>query len=95
MEQRGPISGNSEEYRKDEHIVIVKRVVHVDEDGNIIKYGATGLGLQYSIPAWGIRGHDRTLQDGRVIHISPYPKGKEWNILDKYVKKVISLLRKR
>lgn len=87
IEQRGPMSGNSEEYKKDEHIVIVKRVVTVDEDGNIIKYGATGSGRQYSVPVWGVRGHDRTLPDGRMIHISPYPKGKERKNLDKYVEK--------
>ena len=38
IEQRGSISGNSEEYKKGNHIVLVRRIVPVDEDGNIIKY---------------------------------------------------------
>lgn len=87
IEQRGPISGNSGEYTKDDHIVLVRRIVPVDEDGNIIKCGATDSGRQYSIPAWGVRGHDRTLPDGRVIHVLPYRKGKERNNPDTFIKK--------
>ncbi len=87
IEQRGPISGNSGEYKKDDHIVLVRRIVPVDEDGNIIKYGAAGSGRQYSILAWGVRGHDRILPDGRVIHVLPYRKGKERKNPDTFVKK--------
>jgi hypothetical protein len=87
IEQRGQISGNNGEYKKDDHIVLVRRIVPVDEDGNIIKYSATGSGRQYSIPAWGVRGHDRTLPDGRVIHVLPYRKGKERKNPDNFVKK--------
>lgn len=87
IEQRGQISGNNGDYKKDDHIVLVRRIVPVDEDGNIIKYGATGSGRQYSIHAWGVRGHDRTLPDGRVIHVLPYRKGKERKNPDTFVKK--------
>ena len=27
----------------------------------------------------GVRGHPRTLKDGRVTFVRPYPKGKERN----------------
>lgn len=87
IEQREPISGNSEEYKKGDRIVLIRRIVPVDEEGNIIKYGATGSGRQYSVPAWGVRGHDRTLPDGRVIPVRPYRKGKERSNQDSFIKK--------
>lgn len=87
IEQRGSISGNSGKLKEDDNIVLVRRIVPVDEDGNIIKYGATGSGRQYSIPSWGVRGHDRTLPGGRVIHVLPYRKGKERKNPDTFVKK--------
>lgn len=95
IEQRGPISGNNEEYKKGDHIVLVRRIVSVDEDGNIIKYGATGSGRQYSVPAWGVRGHDRTLPDGRVISVRPYHKGKERSNQDSFVKKEYRFVDKK
>ncbi|HOV25494.1 MAG TPA: 23S rRNA (uracil(1939)-C(5))-methyltransferase RlmD [Pseudobacteroides sp.] len=87
IEQRGSMSGNSGELKEDDNIVLVRRIVPVDEDRNIIKYGATGSGRQYSIPSWGVRGHDRTLPDGRVIHVLPYRQGKERKNSDTFVKK--------
>lgn len=87
IEQRGSISGNSEEYKKGDHIVLVKRIVPVDEDGNIIKYGATGSGRQYNNPVWGVSGHYRTLADGRETYVCPHRKGKERNNPDIFDKK--------
>ena len=87
IEQRGSISGKSRELKEDGNIVLVRRIVPVDEDGNIIKYDATGSGHRYSNPSWGVRGHDRTLPDGREIHVRPYRKGKERKNPDAFVKK--------
>jgi hypothetical protein len=95
IEQRGPISGNSEEFKNGDHIVLVRRIIPVDEDGNIIKYSATGSGRQYSASAWGVRGHDRTLQDGRVIPVGPYHKGKERNNPDAFIKKEYQFVDKK
>lgn len=77
VEERGPISGNDENYKEGNHIVLVKRVVPVDEFGKEIKYGPTGSGRQYRIPSWGVRGHMRTLADGRQVPVRPYRKGKD------------------
>lgn len=33
----------------------------------------------YHCLAWGVRGHERHLKDGRTIFVSPYVKGKERN----------------
>ncbi|MPM03031.1 hypothetical protein SDC9_49290 [bioreactor metagenome] len=93
--QRGSISGDSEEYKKGDHIVLVRRIVPVDEDGNIIKCGATDSGRKYSVPAWGVRGHARTLPDGRVIYVCPYRKGKERNNQDTFVKKGYQFVDKK
>lgn len=60
-------------------IILVKRVIPVDENGQEIKYEATNSGRTYTMPAWGVRGHTRTLADGRVIPVRPYKKGKERN----------------
>lgn len=87
IEQRELVSENSKDYKKGNQIVLVKRIVPVDEEGNKIMYGDVGSGRQYSVPAWGVRGHERTLADDRVIHISPYRKGKERNNQDAFVKK--------
>lgn len=35
----------------------------------------------------GVRGHDRTLPDERVIHVLPYRKGKSEKNSDAFVKK--------
>lgn len=77
VEQRGPISGTAENYKEGNHIVLVKKVISVDEFGNEIKYGATGSGRKYHVPVWGVRGHNRTLKDGRQIPVRSYPKGKD------------------
>ncbi len=78
VEQRGPISGDQmEEIRREKRPVLIKRVIPVDMEGNEIKYAATGSGRQFSLPAWGVRGHNRTLPDGRIISVRPYRKGKD------------------
>lgn len=92
IEQRGSIIGNDKDYKKDKNIVLVKRIVPVDKEGNIIKYGTSGSGRQYSVPSWGVRGHYRTLPDGREIPIRPYRKGKERNNTDAFVKKQYQFL---
>ncbi|MBQ6040057.1 MAG: hypothetical protein IJL32_04690 [Oscillospiraceae bacterium] len=78
IEQRGSVSPNDNTYDRN-RIVLVKRIIPVDENGNIIKYGKTDSGREYKMPVWGVRGHPRTLPDGRVIQVKPYPKGKERN----------------
>ena len=78
VEQRGPITAAQEiNIRQEKRPVLVKRIIPVDADGNEIKYSATGSGRQFSLPSWGVRGHSRTLPDGRVIQVRPYRKGKD------------------
>ena len=80
IEQRGTITPQlEEEIKREKRVVLVKRVIPIDEEGNAIKYSATNSGRQYSVPMWGVRGHPRKLKDGRVTHVRPYPKGKERN----------------
>ena len=66
---------------------MVRRIIPVDEAGNVIKYGPTGSGRHYVMPAWRVRGHYRTLSDSREIYISPYCKGKERDKADLIVQK--------
>lgn len=77
VEQRGSISGNSDAYFDEAHIILVKHIIPVDGNGNIITYGPTGSGREYHTPVWGVRGHPRTLQDGRVTMVRPHLKGKD------------------
>ena len=78
IEQRGPITSAQEaELRQKKRPILIKRIIPVDTDGNEIKYESTGSGRKYSLPAWGVRGHPRTLPDGRVTYVRPYPKGKD------------------
>jgi len=88
VEQRGPITADQEaEFRLEKRLVLIKRVIPVDEDGNEIKYAATGSGRQFSLSSWGVRGHNRTLPDGRVIQVRPYRKGKDRKNPDALIKK--------
>ena len=66
IKQRDEISENYEEFKKNNHIVLVKRIIQIDEDGNIIKHGASNANHEYTATVWGVRGHYRTLPDGRV-----------------------------
>ena len=77
VEQRGPISGNSDDNFDEAHIILVKHIIPVDENGNKITYSPTGSGREYRTPVWGVRGHPRTLQDGRVTMVRPHLKGKD------------------
>ena len=80
IEQRGPITPQLEDIiHNEKRVVLVKRVIPVDEAGNEIKYSATNSGRQYSVPVWGVRGHPRRLKDGRVTYVRQYPKGKDRN----------------
>lgn len=87
VEQRGSFSGNSEEYKKENNIVLVKRIIPVDENGKAIIYERTESGRQYHKPSWGVRGHMRTLPDGREVPVRSYRKGKERNDPDVFTKK--------
>ena len=67
--------------------MLIKRIVAVDKDGRPIEYGATDSGRKYHVPSWGVRGHERTLQDGRIIPVRAYRKGKERNNPEIYIEK--------
>ena len=78
IEQRGPITSAQEaELRQEKRPILIKRIIPIDTDGNEIKYESTGSGRKYSLPVWSVRGHPRTLPDGRVTYVRPYPKGKD------------------
>lgn len=42
-------------------------------------------------PAWGVRGHYRHYQNGKIGYVKPYVKGKERKNADKYVDKTYIL----
>lgn len=78
VEQRGPITPAQEaELCQEKRPVLIKRIIPVDADGKEIKYESTGSGRTYTLPVWNVRGHPRTLPDGRVTYVRPYPKGKD------------------
>lgn len=78
VEQRGPITAAQEvELHQEKRPVLIKRIIPKDADGNEIKYESTGSGRKYTLPVWGVRGHPRTLPDGRITYVRPYPKGKD------------------
>lgn len=80
IEQRGSIVPQVEDKISSENrIVLVKRIIPVNENGEEIKYNVAHSGRQYSVPVWGVRGHPRRLKNGRVTYVRPYPKGKERN----------------
>lgn len=54
IEQRGPITLQLEtEIHTEKRVVLVKRVIPVDEEGNEIKYSVAHSGRQYTVPVWG------------------------------------------
>ncbi len=75
VEQRGPIVPSDSD-NESSKIVYVKKVIPVDESGNPIKYDTTNSGRVFKKPAWNVRGHMRTLHDGRQVPVKSYPKGK-------------------
>lgn len=78
VEQRGPITATQEaDIRHEKRPVLVKRIIPVDADANEIKYGEASSGRQFNLPSWGVRGHSRTLPDGRATQVRPYRKGKD------------------
>ena len=78
IEQRDSIVPQVEDkISSEKRIVLVKRIIPVNKNGEEIKYSATNSGRQYTVPVWGVRGHPRRLKDGRVTYVRPYPKGKE------------------
>ena len=80
IEQHGSITPRLEKKIKNEkQLVLVKRVIPIDEEGKEIKYRVTNSGRQYTVPVWGVRGHFRRLKSGKVTYVGPYKKGKERN----------------
>lgn len=78
IEQRGPITPALEkEIQQKKRPILIKRIIPIDADGNEIKYEATGSGRKYTLPVWGVRGHPRTLPNGKITFVRPYPKGKD------------------
>lgn len=78
IEQRGPItSAQEEEMHQEKRPILIKRIIPIDADGNEIKYESTGTGRKYTLPVWGVRGHPRTLPNGKITFVRPYPKGKD------------------
>lgn len=95
VKQRESVADNSEEYRDGNHIVLVKKVIPVDEDGNRIKYNESNSNRHFHMPAWTVRGHERTLSDGRVISVRPYKKGEHRNNPEALVKKEYRFVDKK
>ena len=87
VEQRGEILGNGENYKSDKRIVLVRKIIPVDGEGNVIEYNKKGSWRQYKVPSWGVSGHWRTLADGREIYIQPYYKGKDREKREQYINK--------
>lgn len=87
VEQRGPISPDDDAYKLQDRIVLIKRIVDVDKAGRPIEYGVIGSRRKYHVPSWGVRGHERTLSDGRIIPVRAYRKGKERNNPEIYIEK--------
>lgn len=79
VEQRGPITGSNENYNTGKRFNLVKSIIPVDTEGNIIQYGRTGSGRQYRTPVWPVRGYYRRSKNGKVTFVSPHKKGKERN----------------
>lgn len=87
VEQHEEILGNGENYKSDKRIVLVRKIIPVDREGNVIEYNKKGSGRQYKVPSWGVSGHWRTLADGREIYIQTYYKGKDREKREQYINK--------
>lgn len=87
VEQRGQNFSDEDEYKLHDKIVLIKKIIDVDKDGRFIEYGSVDSGRKYHVLAWGVRGHERILSNGRVIHVRPYRKGKERNKPEAYKEK--------
>lgn len=87
VEHRESLTENNENNRTDKRIVLVRKIIPVDGEGNVIEYNKKGSGRQYKVPSWGVSGHWRTLPDGREIYIQPYSKGKDRKKREQYVNK--------
>lgn len=79
VQQIGPISGADENYAERNSIILIHNETLVDEYGNLIKPIERKSGRKAHVEKWLVAGHDRRLQDGRVIYIAPYYKGTERN----------------
>lgn len=88
VEQRNPQEVVDIDALKEENrTVLVRKVVYIDEDANIIKSENAGTKRKYQCPSWGVRGHSRTLKDGRITHVKPHKRGKERKNPESLVKK--------
>lgn len=95
VERRGPISAKEEPSTKQTQIILVKTVVPVDGNGEVIKYGKTNSGRKYTMPSWGVRGHNRTLPNGRVIPVKSYRKGKDRKKTENLVSKEYKFIEEK
>lgn len=73
-------------YEKENNIVLIKRIDYIDKNGKM-PVSQEPTKRTYKTLAWGVRGHDRYLSDGRVIKVKPYRKGKERKNPQAFVKK--------
>lgn len=87
VEHRESLTEHSENNRTDKRIVLVRKIIPVDSEGNVIDYNKKGSGRKYKVPSWGVSGRWRTLADGRDIYIQPYYKGKDREKREQYVNK--------
>lgn len=95
VERRGPISAREEPSSKLAQAILVKTVIPVDGNGEVIKYGEAYSGRKYTVPSWGVRGHNRTLADGRVIPVKSYRKGKDRNKAESLVSKEYKFIEEK
>lgn len=54
IKQRESEADNNDEYKEGNHIVLVKKVIPVDENGNRIKYSSSDSSRHYNMPAWTV-----------------------------------------
>ena len=96
VEQRGPITPNQEqEIKQSKQPVLIKKIISTDEEGNIIKHTAKQSGRKFTLSSWSVRGHSRTLSDGRVIKVNPYRKGKDRKDCKKLVAKEYEFVKEK
>lgn len=87
VHHRGPICGNDSNYKEKNSVVLVEKVISIDENGNLIKPKNSGSGRKYRKSSWGVKGHIRKLKDGRFTWVRSYRKGKERDNSNVYCEK--------
>ena len=79
IEKRNAKSAEASHSSKQERQVTIKTIISIDKDGNAINYSDSNSTRKYTLPSWGVRGHIRTLANGKETHVRPYRKGKQRN----------------